>query len=128
VVNRELRARMVSVAYGDITQKATLEHLGVENAEIIICSVPNVLLKGMNNLRLLQMLRELTPKAKIIMNAERLADIPELYTAGADYVTTPRLLEARELVNVIDAARNKLLHELRAQTDADLKGRKEVIP
>lgn len=128
VVNRELRRRLVSVAYGDITQKDTLEHLGVEHAEMIICSVPNVLLKGMDNLRLLQMLREITPKAKIVVNAERLADVPELYAAGADFVTTPRLLEARELLNVIEATRNNLLHEARAQIDADLKGRKEVIP
>jgi hypothetical protein len=46
-----------------------------------------MVLKGANNLKILRQLRELNPKAQIIVHAELLTDIPALYAAGADYVT-----------------------------------------
>ena len=127
-VNRELKRRQIAGVYGDITQKETLLHMGVAEAEMIVCTIPNTLLKGMNNLRLLQLLRELNATARIIMHAELFEDVPKLYAAGADYVSVPRLIEAQDLCSVIDAARKNLLHEKRAQLDEELAGRKEVIP
>lgn len=128
VVNRELKRRQIGVAYGDITQKDTLHHMGVDEAEIIVCSIPDSLLKGMNNLRLLQLLREMNPHGIIIMHAEHFEDVPKLYAAGASYVSIPRLIEAQDLCSVIQAARQNLLDQKRAKLDAELTGRKEVIP
>lgn len=128
VVNRELKKRQIAGVYGDITQKETLLHMGVGDAEIIICSIPNTLLKGMNNLRLLQLLREINKTGRIFVHAELFEDVPKLYAAGADYVSVPRLIEAQELCSVITAARQNLLHEKRAQLDKELSGRREVIP
>jgi Kef-type K+ transport system membrane component KefB len=127
-VNRELKRRQIAGVYGDITQKETLIHMGLPEAEIIVCTIPNTLLKGMNNLRLLQLLRELNQTACIIMHAELFEDVPKLYAAGANYVSVPRLIEAQDLCGVIEAARKNLLHEKRAQLDEELEGRKEVIP
>jgi Trk K+ transport system NAD-binding subunit len=128
VVHRELKKREITCVYGDITQKETLLHLGVGEAKIIVCTIPNTLLKGMNNLRLLQLLREVNSTAKIIMHAEQFQDVPKLYAAGADYVSVPRLIEARELCSVIEAAKNDLLAQKRAQLDEELVDRREVIP
>jgi Kef-type K+ transport system membrane component KefB len=127
-VNRELKRRGIAVVYGDITQKDTLVHMGVADAEIIVCSIPNSLLKGMNNLRLLQLLRELNPTGCIIVHAEYLEDVPKLYAAGASYVSIPRLIEAKDLSSVIQAARHNLLDEKRNKLEEELAGRKEVIP
>ena len=127
-VYERLRQRGVAVAYGDITQRETLLHAGITESEIIICSLPNTVLKGASNLKLLQQLRELNPHAQIIVHAELLEDILKLYAAGASYVSVPRLLEAADLLHVIEAVENHLLDEKRAEQAKQLKARDEVIP
>jgi len=127
-VYERLRQRGVAVAYGDITQRETLLLAGIAESGIIICSLPNTVLKGASNLKLLQQLRELNPHAQIIVHAELLEDIPKLYAAGASYVSTPRLLEAADLLRTIEAVENRLLDEKRAEQAKQLKDRNEVIP
>lgn len=127
-VNDELRRRGISITYGDISQRDTLMHAGVGQAEVIFCTIPNSLLKGTSNLRLVQELRDIAPKAKIIAHAERLTDIPVLYAAGVDYVTVPRLIEAQNLFDLLHAARDGRLAEKREEEERQLSGRKEVIP
>jgi Kef-type K+ transport system membrane component KefB len=127
-VYERLRQRGVAVAYGDITQRETLLHAGIAESEIIICSLPNTVLKGASNLKLLQQLRELNPHAQIIVHAELLEDIPKLYAAGASYVSAPRLLEAEDLLRAIEAVENKLLDEKHAEQTRQLRNRNEVIP
>jgi Kef-type K+ transport system membrane component KefB len=127
-VNEQLRKRGARVVYGDIGQRDVLLHAGVGHAEIIICSLPDMVLKGTTNFKLLRQLRELNPTAKIIVNAERLSEIPRLYSAGASYVTAPRLLEAAELVKTIEAVDKGLLDDKRSEQVALLEERDEVIP
>ena len=104
IVHEQLRQRGMRAVYGDITQRDMLHHAGVAHAEIIICSLPNMVLNGADNLKMLRQLRELNPHAQIIVHAELLSDIPALYAAGASYVTAPRLLEAADLLHAIEAA------------------------
>ncbi len=127
-VNERLHARGIYAKYGDISQRDTLIHAGVGEAEIIVCSLPNSILRGVNNQKLTRMLREISPEAKIIVHAEFFADVPALYAAGADYVSVPRLIEAADLFNVIKATRNHLLSELRSEQEKELKFRQEIIP
>jgi Kef-type K+ transport system membrane component KefB len=127
-VYEKLRQRGVQVVYGDITQRDVLHHAGVSECEIIICSLPNMVLKGADNLKMLRQLRELNPEAKIIVHAELLADIPLLYAGGAGFVTAPRLLEATDLLRAIEAAEKNLLDEKRGEQLKQLEGRDEVIP
>ena len=127
-VYEQLRQRGVSVVYGDITQRDVLHHAGVGGCEIIICSLPNMVLKGADNLKILRQLRELNPEAKIIVHAELLADIPILYSTGANYVTAPRLLEAADLLRAIEAAGKQMLDQKHAEQLKQLEGRNEVIP
>jgi Kef-type K+ transport system membrane component KefB len=127
-VNRELRGRRIPVVYGDITQRDTLLHAGIGEAEVIVSSLPNTVLRGATNLKLLQQLRDLNKSARIIMHAELFSDVPKLYAAGADYVFVPRLIEAEELRKLIEAARTNLIQEKRAGQDDELEGRHEVIP
>ncbi len=128
LVIERLRARNVRVAYGDISHRETLHHAGIEHAEIIVCTLPNTVLKGTNNRKLLQQLRDLSPQAQILVHAEKLVDIPELYAAGAAYVTTPRLLEAADLLNTIQAVDKRLLDQRRKEQEEQIEDRDEVIP
>lgn len=127
-VNEGLRARGVRIIYGDISQKDTLLHAGVAQAEIIVCTLPNTVLKGTNNLRLLQLMRKVNPTAQIIVHAELFADVPRLYAAGASYVFVPRLIEASNLCALLQAARHHSLDQKRATLDRELANRSEVIP
>jgi Kef-type K+ transport system membrane component KefB len=128
VVYQRLRQMGVRAAYGDISQRDVLQHAGLQHAEIIICSLPNTILKGANNLKILRQVRELNPTAVIIVHAELLSDVPALYAAGASYITAPRLLEATDLLHAIEAAEKNLLVEKRATQTVRLADRNEVIP
>jgi Kef-type K+ transport system membrane component KefB len=127
-VFRILTARGIHVIYGDISNIDTLIHAGVGNAEIIILSVPDSLLKGANNEKLVRHVRSLNPGAKIISTADLLGDVPDLYAAGANYVTVTRITDAQELYKVIDAADQGLIEDKRTELDALLRERREVLP
>lgn len=127
-VNQELLRRGVRVIYGDVSQRETLAHAGVGQAEIIISTLPNTVLKGTNNLRLLQQLREINAQAQVIVHAELFADVPKLYDAGASYVCVSRLIEAVDLLGLIRAASEKELEHKRKLLDRELADRHEVIP
>jgi Kef-type K+ transport system membrane component KefB len=128
VVFQTLKGRGVHVTYGDISNIDTLVHAGVGKAEIIILSVPDSLLKGANNEKLVRHVRSLNTTAQIISTADLLSDVEDQYAAGADYVVVTRLSDAHELFNVIEAADQGLLEDKRAEIDARLSERREVLP
>jgi len=128
LVSERLRARGVRVVYGDISQKDTLQHAGVEKAGIIVCTLPDTVLKGTSNRRLLAQLRELNSQAQIIVHAEKIAEVAPLYADGASYVTLPRLLEAADLLHALETADQNLLDQKRKEQAGKLQERNEVIP
>jgi Kef-type K+ transport system membrane component KefB len=128
LVFRTLTDRGMHVVYGDISNVDTLVHAGVAKAELIILSIPDSLLKGADNEKLVRHVRSLNPTAKIVATAEILANVNDLYEAGADYVTVTRLSDAHELYTVIEAAQAGLLEDKRAETDTLLSERREVLP
>ena len=71
--NPETLARLqqcgVRAAYGDISQRDTLAHAGIGSAEVLVCTLPDSLLKGTTNVKLVRQLRELNPQAKILAPA-----------------------------------------------------------
>jgi len=127
-VYQTLTSKGVQVTYGDISNPDTLAHSGIAYAQIVISTVPDYLLKGTSNEKLVRKVRAQNAKAKIIAVADVLEDVQALYAAGADYVLSSRLVEARELLHVIDAAENNLLADLRAALDARIDKREEVLP
>ena len=127
-VFRTLADRGLHVVYGDISNVDTLLHAGVGKSELIILSVPDSLLKGANNEKLVRHVRTLNPTAKIVATADMLRDVNDLYKAGADYVTVTRLSDAHQLYTVIEAVQAGLLEDKRAELDALPAERKEVLP
>jgi voltage-gated potassium channel Kch len=123
-----LAARGQKVRYGDISHRDTLAHAGIADARIVISTVPDSLLKGTSNEKLVREVRALNPTAKIIATAEALQTVERLYDAGADYVLVGRLTEADELIAAIDAAESGLLEDKRAELAARLAQRREVLP
>jgi Kef-type K+ transport system membrane component KefB len=128
IVNQKLRQRGVKVIYGDVSKRDTLIHAGVGKAEVLVCTLPNWILKGTTNLVHVRQLREINPAALIITTSESFMEIDELYKAGADYVGAPRVTEAGELCSVLCSALNNALSSKRAEMEARLVGRNEVLP
>jgi Kef-type K+ transport system membrane component KefB/voltage-gated potassium channel Kch len=128
VVYHALQERGVHIHYGDIANADTLAHSGVANAEIVISTVPDSLLKGTTNEKLVRHVRMVNPKATIIATAEVLGAAQSLYAAGADYVTIARLAAADELIELVTAAESGLIGDLRAKLDAQLRDRQEILP
>ncbi|KIU46429.1 MULTISPECIES: cation:proton antiporter [Bradyrhizobium] len=128
LVFRTLSDRGMHVIYGDISNVDTLVHAGIGKAEIIILSVPDFLLVGADNEKLVRHVRALNPTAQIVATADLLSGVDDLYAAGANYVTVTRLSDAGELYAVIEAADAGLLDDKRAEMDAQLSDRREVLP
>jgi len=128
LVFHELRARKVKVAYGDISHTETLSHASIADAQIVISSVPDSLLKGTTNEKLVRYTHSINPDARVIAVAETMAQASDLYAAGAAYVLVTRIAEAAELLQAVNAADEGLLHELRTRLEPRLRDRREVLP
>jgi len=100
----------------------------VDKAHIIVCTIPDDVLKGTSNLQLAKVLRQIAPKAIIIVNAVQIADVKAMYEAGADYVFLSRFDSALNLIPAIDAALGGTIAQFRAaQLDRLGKERLEVF-
>jgi len=128
VVYHSLQARGVKVYYGDISHAESLSHAGIADAEIVISSIPDSLLKGITNEKLVRHVRAVNPSAKIIATADVLSQTQTLYAAGADYVTIARLAEADELIEVVSAAEAGLLNDMNTKLESRLRDRQEILP
>ena len=127
-VYHSLRERGVKVLYGDIGHSDVLKHAGIADAQIVLLSVPDALLVGTTNERLVRSVRAINPTAKIIATADMIGNVQVLYDAGADHVIVSRFAEANALLDAIRAAEEGLLQDRRAELDAQLAGRREVLP
>lgn len=128
VVHARLTERGVRVIYGDISQRDTLLHAGLAGAEILVCTIPDSLLKGTTNEKLVRSLRELNPKARIIAPAEVIGDAAKVVAAGASYAYLGRVLEGRDLFEAVVAADEGLLDDKREVLLKALAERREVLP
>lgn len=123
-----LRELGIQCKYGDISNIDTLKQVGMEHAKLIVCTIPDQVLKGISNLKLLLLLKKLAPQASIIVSAEKLKVAQEMYDAGADYVFVPRLVSAYYLVDVLERIQTEGAKSLREGGIGFLQGRQEVVP
>ena len=105
----EIRNRGVQVIYGDIANEEVLRHAGVADAEVIISTIPDEILKGTNNEHLVRMVRQLAPKAVIVANCTRGSQVEALKAAGADHVFRIHAEAANGVLPAISAALNASL-------------------
>jgi Kef-type K+ transport system membrane component KefB len=126
-VREELQRRRIAVTYGDVAHAETLAHASIEMAEVLVCTLPDSVLRGITNLNLLRHLRALAPNARTIMTAERFDEAEALYAAGAAFVYIPRLHSARDLAEIVQLAMSSDLAAPRAAALDDIRDRAEVM-
>jgi Trk K+ transport system NAD-binding subunit len=127
VVRQHLLARDIPCVYGDIGHPDTMHHAAIEHAQVVLCTVPDSVLKGVSNLKLLRMLKELCPGARRIMTAESPAQAQALYAEGADFVLMPAVLTGEALVNVVELALRGEIEDLTERGRDTVKARREIL-
>jgi Kef-type K+ transport system membrane component KefB/Trk K+ transport system NAD-binding subunit len=111
--------------YGDISNVDTLRHAGLQRARVVVSSVSDWFLKGVDNRRLIRIVRGLTPRARIVATADSLAHAEELYAEGAAYVIVPAALAAEHLFRLLSDPADDALDRARAQQAAELFAREQ---
>lgn len=128
-VHKSLQTYGVKVIYGDISHLDTLHHAGIHDMKIVISTIPDSILVGTDNLKIIRHIKELCPHAKIIVTAESSDRALKMYAEGADYVFLPRILSARNVLSVVDQIQNKP-EDFSAMISSEmemLQAREEVI-
>ncbi len=126
-VREELERRKIACIYGDIAHMDTLHHAHIHDADLVISTIPDAILKGTDNLRLLKQARRLCPEAKVIVTADRVGHALELYAESADFVYVPRHHSARDLARVIEDGLRHGFGTAREEHLAELNARDEVL-
>jgi len=126
-VMRELRSRGISSIYGDVAHPDTLRHAGIEDAELVVSSITDDVLRGTNNLRMLRNIRATCPKAKVMLTTEHIPQALTFYEAGADFVYIPRLHSAPEIARILKAGLEDGFEKARTGEIERLSARREVL-
>jgi len=127
LVHEELIRRGIACVYGDISHLETLRHAEIQNAALIVSTIPDTMLKGTQNLELLRTSRRLCRRGKVIVTASRTASALELYQAGADYVFMPGLQSAAQMASILAEGLEHGFAGLRAEQIERLRRRNEVL-
>ena len=126
-VMRELQKRGISIVYGDIAHADTLRHAGIDNAELVLSSIPDDILRGTDNLRLLRNTRASCPKAKVMLTTDHIPQALRFYEAGADFVYIPRLHSASQIAHILKKGLADGFEAARMAEINQLKQRREIL-
>lgn len=126
VIN-ELNRRGVACLYGDVAHMDTLQHAHIGHADLVLSTIPDTILKGTNNLRILRTARQLCPHAAIIVAADRISQALDLYAAGADFVFEVHVYSASQMAGIIEQGLREGFEDIRAAALEELNQRNEVL-
>lgn len=98
---KELGQHNVKGIFGDISSMDTLEHANVANAEMILSTIPDMLLKGTNNQTIVTICRAVAPNAIIVSTADSVDQIDALKAKGANEVLLPYTLIGDHLAKIV---------------------------
>jgi Kef-type K+ transport system membrane component KefB len=126
-VMRELRRRGISCVYGDVAHADTLRHAGIENAELVVSSITDDILRGTSNMRLLRSARAACPKARVMLTTDHVPQALQFYEAGADFVYLPRLHSSKQIARILKNGLTDGFDRIRAEEIEQLSQRREVL-
>jgi Kef-type K+ transport system membrane component KefB len=126
-VMRELRNRKIACIYGDVAHADTLRHAGIEQAELVVSSITDDILRGTNNLRMLRNIRAACPKARVMLTTEHIPQALTFYEAGADFVYLPRLHSAPQIAAILMKGLAEGFDKIRDEEIEQLSNRREVL-
>lgn len=125
--HKELKEQGYKCQYGDISSIDTLRSLHLGRSKMIICTIPDKILKGTTNLKMLSYLKQLAPNSCKIVTAESSQSALLLYEEGADYVFIPRIISATYLHEIIKRLSVGGPQLIRKEAQQFLNNRVEII-
>lgn len=129
-IHESLQSRGIKVVYGDISHLDTLHHAGIQDVKIVISTIPDTILVGTDNLKIIKHIKEICPHAKIIVTAESIERALKMYAEGADYVFIPRILAAKNIIEMVDIILKNKFNKLSSIVENEidmLQSRNEII-
>ncbi|MCA0447051.1 MAG: cation:proton antiporter [Bacteroidetes bacterium] len=129
-VHTTLHSLGIKAIYGDISHLDTLHHAGIHEAKLVVSTIPDNILVGTDNLKMIRAIRSLCPHARIVVTAESTARALKMYQEGADYVFLPRILAAEHLksqLHLLLDQDQKVLNRFREDQIRQLSARQEII-
>ena len=126
-VMRELRRRGIKVVYGDIAHADTLHHAHIEDADLVVSSITDDILRGTSNLRILHTVRKASPHARIVLTTDHIPQALKFYESGADFVFIPRLYSAAAVARLLKKGLAEGFGDIKAQAIGQLSQRQEVL-
>lgn len=106
---KKFENRKVHRLFGDIADLDIQQRAHVNNAKLVISTVPDI----SDNLLLLKELKHQNRKAKVFVMALDLKDAKILYQEGADYVILPHLAGGRQIAKLISDDHLDKIEDLR---------------
>ncbi len=128
LVLERLKARGIAASYIDISHFDALEEIGVHNASIIVCSLPDDFLRGTSNEALLKYLKARKVKGRIVVYATSVKEALKLYEEGADHVILPHIVSGENIAALLLLREDESFRRIRASTIKALKTRDEILP
>ena len=86
---KSLQLQEFGTLFGDISNIDTLKHAHIEKSKIILSTIPDMLLKGITNEKLIHICKSIAPDAIVVGSAESGSHAAKLKRAGADRVIMP---------------------------------------
>jgi Kef-type K+ transport system membrane component KefB len=99
-----VRAHGLRVAYGDISNTEVLRHHGVERAKVVVSTIDDAFLRGTSNATLIDAVRAINPRARIIVTVSGTESARELLGRGAFACVAPPTEAASAYANAIREA------------------------
>lgn len=100
-VAKVMKERSIKVSYADIGAAEVLEHTQHGMPRLVISTIPDSLLTGINNLKLLQTMQKVWPDSQHIVTADSRRSAFQMYAAGASYVLRVEQLCAAKLNHLV---------------------------
>lgn len=100
-VLREVRSRGMAGVFGDISSLDTLDHVHLGSAQVILCTIPDMLLKGTDNVNLVRTCHAIAPRAVIVATADDAEHERRLRMEGASAVIQPHELVGERLATYL---------------------------
>jgi Trk K+ transport system NAD-binding subunit len=98
---KDLKKRGVAVAFGDLASADTLHHLNLDRTRLIVSTIPDMLLKGTDNLKLAKTCTALAPDAHFVALADHAKHEQRLLEAGAGSVILHHNIIAERLIECV---------------------------
>jgi len=124
-IRKQLTAKHVAFTYGDISSPDVLEHCHHGPVDLVLLTIPDSIMTGVSNVRMLEVVKQVWPNAHIIVTADHPGDVEKLYAAGAHYVMQYVNLSAERITDMLHdhystgLAGGELKHLLEHNRDSD---------